>query len=369
MENSFITNIHIGRVRHLHNIDIELSSSERKHLIFTGKNGSGKTSMLEALRDSVLFEQKGIPPDGTKLLTVSTLKKPDIILNYSQEIIDFANYTFVFISARLGEFILPKTIEKAETTYKANISKNLSNEFLKYILRLDYRLYGALNDNKKELEINIKNWFDNLTTALCNIYDCKELKLQRDTDNLAFKILLPGREPFALHEMSDGYAAILVILAELLMRFEHNDACVDYNQPAIVFIDEIEAHLHVELQKRVLPFLTQMFPHVQFIVSTHSPFIINSLANSVVYDLEKGERIENPSIFSYEALVEGFLDVGQYSNETRNKFNRYKELYNKNLSKDEIAELNKLILDLEMIPPASKELYYAFRSMEDKRKK
>ena len=53
MQNVFMTNVHIKKVRHLQNIDIFISDTERKHLILTGKKGSGKTSLLEALRDSV----------------------------------------------------------------------------------------------------------------------------------------------------------------------------------------------------------------------------------------------------------------------------------------------------------------------------
>jgi recombinational DNA repair ATPase RecF len=51
MQELFITKIHIGKVRHLENIDIALSDSERKHLILTGKNGSGKSSLLEAIEE------------------------------------------------------------------------------------------------------------------------------------------------------------------------------------------------------------------------------------------------------------------------------------------------------------------------------
>ena len=51
MENIFISDITIECVRHLKNITIPLSDGERKHLILTGKNGSGKTSVLEALSD------------------------------------------------------------------------------------------------------------------------------------------------------------------------------------------------------------------------------------------------------------------------------------------------------------------------------
>ena len=47
MEDIFITDIRIDHVRHLRNIDIPLSKTARKHLILTGKNGSGKTSVLD----------------------------------------------------------------------------------------------------------------------------------------------------------------------------------------------------------------------------------------------------------------------------------------------------------------------------------
>ena len=47
----FITSIHINEVRHLKNIEIKLSPEKRQHLILTGKNGSGKTSVLQAMKD------------------------------------------------------------------------------------------------------------------------------------------------------------------------------------------------------------------------------------------------------------------------------------------------------------------------------
>ena len=50
MEPTFLTGIHIHKVRHLENIDIPLSAAARKNLILTGKNGSGKTSVLNALQ-------------------------------------------------------------------------------------------------------------------------------------------------------------------------------------------------------------------------------------------------------------------------------------------------------------------------------
>ena len=49
MEQVFLTGVEIKKVRHLKDISIPLDKEKRKHLILTGKNGSGKTSVLEAL--------------------------------------------------------------------------------------------------------------------------------------------------------------------------------------------------------------------------------------------------------------------------------------------------------------------------------
>ena len=55
MENIFLTKLDIVSVRHLHGIAIPLSDTVRKHLILTGKNGSGKTSTLERLKEHLEF--------------------------------------------------------------------------------------------------------------------------------------------------------------------------------------------------------------------------------------------------------------------------------------------------------------------------
>ena len=62
---------------------------------------------------------------------------------------------------------------------------------------------------------------------------------------------------------------------------------VEKTLEGIVLIDEIETHLHLELQRSILPFLTEMFPNLQFIVTTHSPFVASGLENVVVYEPEK----------------------------------------------------------------------------------
>ena len=362
-------------MRHLKDVDIILSDSERKHLILTGKNGSGKTSLLETMSDCVLQQQYKSGRDDTTYNMWQKhhdkLQKKNnfgVIISYSQNNIDLFNVIFAYISAERSRLVVPQSIEAIEIQGKTVVARNASKDFLKYVLNLDYQLYGAKSDKNKKLETNLEKWFDDFKTALRKIYNCDELELKRDTKNLVFKIEMPNREPFGLHEMSDGYAAFIDIYMELLMRLENDNREVNYEQHAIFMIDEIETHLHVELQKYILPFLTQMFPNIQFIVATHSPFVITSLKNAVVYDLEKHEQLENPSFYSYETVVESFLDTDMYSQELKKYFERYKELCFKERTLEENEEFLRAKAELEIMSRPSTELYIAFQEFEQKRK-
>ena len=51
MNKHFITQIYIEKIRHLKNIKIDLSDKETKHLILTGINGSGKTALIETIKN------------------------------------------------------------------------------------------------------------------------------------------------------------------------------------------------------------------------------------------------------------------------------------------------------------------------------
>lgn len=71
--------------------------------------------------------------------------------------------------------------------------------------------------------------------------------------------------------------------------------------------------------------LTCLFPNIQFIVSTHSPFVLNSLDNVVIYDLENHIIVENGlSDVPYDGIVKGYFQVDTLSDTLKNKFQQYK---------------------------------------------
>ncbi|MEY4933800.1 MAG: hypothetical protein RIS64_159 [Bacteroidota bacterium] len=58
MKNTFVTNIQIKNIRHLNNLSIPLSTTERKHLILTGRNGSGKTFQKIPFKEQHKLDEK-----------------------------------------------------------------------------------------------------------------------------------------------------------------------------------------------------------------------------------------------------------------------------------------------------------------------
>ena len=128
-----------------------------------------------------------------------------------------------------------------------------------------------------------------------------------------------------------------------------SDKISDYQEQGIVLVDELETHLHIELQKKILPFLTEFFPKLQFIVTTHSPYILNSVSNAKAYDLERRVELENLAAFSSEDLAEGYFEADAYSDELKKMLERYEALCFRSLTEEERAERAELKIRLKRL--------------------
>ena len=109
----------------------------------------------------------------------------------------------------------------------------------------------------------------------------------------------------------------------------------------VVLIDEIDAHLHTSLQRKIFPFFTRSFPNIQFIVTTHSPFVVTSIDDALIYDISTGQECEDLSLFSLEHVVEGILGVPPISQKMQDLL---QELTSKSNDENFIPEdINKLL--------------------------
>ena len=88
-------------------------------------------------------------------------------------------------------------------------------------------------------------------------------------------------EAFDIAQLSDGYQTLLGVVIDLSARMAmaNPDAVDPLQSPGVVLIDEVDLHLHPAWQQRVLGDLMRVFPKLQFIVTTHSPFVIEAVNN------------------------------------------------------------------------------------------
>lgn len=102
----------------------------------------------------------------------------------------------------------------------------------------------------------------------------------------------------SIFNMSSGEHALISLFCELIRQAD-NIGSTFAKVNGIVLVDEIDKHLHIKLQKEVLPELIKLFPNVQFIVTSHSPFFNLGLAEEnddfyKIYDLDNNGLICSP---------------------------------------------------------------------------
>lgn len=373
MENTFLTELRIEKVRHLHNITIPLSNTERKNLILTGKNGSGKTSVLKGLVEFLQFVTSNYTPKEETLKGIqfweNELRKCDDselgraerekalrgMEHRKKELQNWIDGCSAHVTSFMklrekyanGQYVIAfyhdnrqidvasyKDITKINLKHVYKIQDKPVKDLGKYLVNLKSIQAFAQAKGEMARANEIGEWFMRFENIIRRIYNEPSLKLDFNIDTFQFSIQIDGREPFDFNTMSMGYAAVLDIICDLIMRME---AQRQYDLEGIVLIDEIETHLHVDLQKQIVLILTELFPNIQFVLTTHSPFILNSAPNAVIYDLEKHILVEGGmENLSYEGIVEGYFEVDRFSQKLRKFFEEYKSL----VSSEELSDLD-----------------------------
>lgn len=105
-------------------------------------------------------------------------------------------------------------------------------------------------------------------------------------------------ERLDIEQLSDGYKTLLGLVIDLSARMAMGNPQLDdpLSAEAIVLIDEIDLHLHPAWQRRVIGDLLRTFPNTQFILTTHSPYIVGSINNHLKRHRIKEHHLEDASI-------------------------------------------------------------------------
>ena len=146
-----------------------------------------------------------------------------------------------------------------------------------WIVNIDFYRAKAKADRNEESP----TW-DTLRTALNTVF--RPYTFEGVTEMFDVMFQTPtGLVP--IEALSDGFRSVFVIITELLLRLSltTDDPNKILEREAVCLIDEIDAHLHPKWQERVLPGLRALFPNVQFIATTHSPYVVSTVAPHEIF--------------------------------------------------------------------------------------
>lgn len=176
--------------------------------------------------------------------------------------------------------------------------------------------------------------------------------------------------------LSDGYRDVIKIVADIATRMcilnPFLRASALNKTPGVVIIDELDLSLHPSWQRRIIKTLTTIFPKVQFICASHSPFIIQSLKDGQLISME-GEIEDEYSGKSIEDIAEDIMGVEnpQYSDEKQQMYEVAQQYFSQLEQANNKEDLKNLKSELELLTArfGDNPAYYAFLNQRYLQKK
>lgn len=309
---NYINHLHVENVGMFNRLDI--SFSEKMNVIF-GSNGSGKTSILRCLsfcfsnnkyensrfRKGATFWADAHIDGKYKRIGVSNMFHSDTQyrnsnnaewrraplnegMNNDDALLPFkplyhlyaigAYRTFSYV--RIDGMKKEPNSENALISYAHNNAERLDSSNLPNIKQWMINRYFVIDKDWAVFEKDNWNYLMNaLPQTAPSGSDFRFLRIERDLEPI---FTINGAECY-LEELSGGYKSVLSIIMSIIDWCEETnegEKKLIKNSEGTVLIDEIDVHLHPEWQTSILNILKNMFPRLQFIVTTHSPYVLAS---------------------------------------------------------------------------------------------
>lgn len=310
---------------HINNKFINLNSSAK----YQSNNNSLNTNEMDINR---LFHSN----------LQSNLKK-DFIFDYWTSKLSNDNFDINSITALQVDEYLDKTL--------SGVHKNI--DLTKIISFFDYLKDSKNLDEKKlgeELYAILENII-NISISNGSLSHISRINLK--------PIIKIGSKEISLDKLSSGNLYLIQRFVNLLSQVY--SICVINNIPiseyknikGMIIIDEAENHLHPKWQKTFLGNIQKIFPKLQLIVSTHSPFIVSSVKNCRVYvcksEIDYSIVKEETDVYSNkpieEILLSPLFNTRNFNSEISNLLEQRKQAHENN-NQEELETIEKKLLEI-----------------------
>ncbi|MFK7904040.1 MAG: AAA family ATPase, partial [Chitinophagales bacterium] len=292
-----ITGLTIQKFHSIKKVDIEEVPIDTKWIFFTGENGFGKTLLLQSLYMACVGKKDGsmLLADENSRFTLHWKKydSPELqIIGNANGAKFLNNYVVGYGANRLK--IDGDVFEASQALEKVRKSDSLfRNEGSLYnILEYLINLHGHSQKNYHVRFDNIVAVLKELLPSIAAIeIDDSQVKKQLFFREKAENGDILRRIPFGA--LSAGNRSIIAMIGDMMVEFFKGQS--DVNHPndfvGIVIIDEIDIHLHPKWQRELVKRLTDIFPKIQFIASTHSSIpLLGAPKETLIFNVEKPDR-------------------------------------------------------------------------------
>lgn len=176
-------------------------------------------------------------------------------------------------------------VRKDSLRSNVNEDNTISNKYFnvkQWLLNLDYLKLKEGNYYQRV--------YEHVTRAVDMLFSPLKFSRIEANGNIIF-VDDDSKEEIDIGMLSDGFKSLFSIIGAMIMRLSllgEKEGMPFYMNEAIVLIDEIDCHIHPRWQRNIIPALKILFPNCQYIVSTHSPYILESVQE---YEIKQiGER-------------------------------------------------------------------------------
>lgn len=290
-------------------------------IFLTGENGFGKTSILKTIAIGLTKDENSILNNEVNYEGfISARENKELPYEYDFKPIEKGENTFKIVGYGISRFnTIPVT---AEESFKnsGNTYSLLSESGV--LLNIERSLLDAFKE--QEIEINSGK----KVTTYANIISVFEIiipkllvKVERfegETISKLWQVRYYEKDEngkiyedsngkdisVKLSDLASGYRGIFMMMGDMLIRLSRNFKDSLENLCGIALIDEFDAHLHPKYQFELPKLLSDAFPKVQFIVSTHSPIPLLGLPNK-----NKQGKVVNSVVFKVKRTAEEGITV------------------------------------------------------------
>ena len=276
----------------------------RQWTVLLGENNTGKTNVLRALAllrpKKTSYRTELDPVFKEVYMPVGVLETSDVTVissvsgerwgfapegrSYSIEPFDLHLYGYGVSRYPARTALSEREGNPTETLFNSNARLS---DFQEWLLQLDYSQKSGSEKSRKRLQ----KMHDLVSSDL--FPGVTDFNFKKDGNNEHVVVVFAAGKDgdVRFEELGFGYQTTLTWLADFCKRmFElYPDAENPLHEEAVVLVDEIDLHLHPKWQRYLVPTLSKVFPRVQFIVTTHSPHVLQSMEDVNLYVLRRDE--------------------------------------------------------------------------------